>query len=251
MKGFSDYINYFNVIANDHIDIQSFTFGDSEKILSEENSNLNFPCLWLETPDVKLKESHGDISFNLNGSFVVLEKCPPDEWLRQRWKLDQTMRMTYEILRRMCSDVDENNHFQFDRNEVEIYPIINYNGSPMVGWRAEFNIAMPPTDCQDRFKNVCPVGSISKFHWTNNSEDGFDLEFENLSFPEDAFDIEVKYMVDDGSFITLSDLDPISIAGKCLYIELNLSNDMGCELSSSAIIYPGLNSGYSVAFKLK
>lgn len=252
MKGYADFINYFQLLASGHQDIVDFQYGDSEKILTSEVSNMSFPTFWLETPDVRLSDRNADPHMVFSSSFVIMDSCPADEWTEQMTKFDKTYRLAQDFVLKILKDSDSL-EFNFDRDQVEMYPIFNKQSSPVVGWRVEFRVDIYPDGCDlSKFELNCPIGAIAKFKWTNQSTDEFDVTFENHSFPSSGWTVEMNYYVDDEPVQTTASFPSSNFVdtGNQLYVEMKLSNENGCDLLASAVIFPQQTSGWSLPFKV-
>lgn len=140
------YIEYFRLLATAHMDIQSFVVGGVEEILARDRSALQYPCLWLEIPDIVT--SYGDahrVSFK--GALVIMHNSPihnPEERLLYLERLYQIVR---DVQVRMIKDGDDMQLFQPITEAMEIHPIATLGQSGDIGWRLIFDIHQYPDPC--------------------------------------------------------------------------------------------------------
>ena len=134
---FSDFVGYFRKLASEHTAIKSFVHGASERIISQTRSELSYPCLWLETPSLKIAASDADIQGWRTSAFVVFTNSPADDYDEQDALWQQTEQIVLDILARIKRE-SRSLQFKIDLNSVQIDPIHTLFVDNDYGWRVEF-----------------------------------------------------------------------------------------------------------------
>jgi len=121
----------------------SFQYGSSERILNRQSSNLIYPVLWLEKPDVQRIRS-GGYKQRYDAAFAVLIACQPDDYTAINKAQDDAFMLTERILNRLTFgaelEVDGGPLYEFDRNGCESQPIEGWSADADTGWRTEFTL---------------------------------------------------------------------------------------------------------------
>lgn len=153
---YSTYKTFFKTLATSNIAIQDFTLGDSQRIIGDSRSDLAYPCLWLESPDMTVSDNKGgNFTGIFDGAFSILKNVPPDDYDAQ----DQAMEDTYLIAlqaisymlnkRRGRADSPE---FTLDLNSIRMNPIASILVDNCYGWRVEFRFQENIGICFDASK---------------------------------------------------------------------------------------------------
>jgi hypothetical protein len=133
-------IAYFQELASQHKSIRDFVHGASADIISKSRSELNYPCLWFETPSLQLKENMGNAVFGDQvGAFVILKNAETanDQDRDQVW--NDTQKIALQVLARIRKDTRERN-FRLDYNSITLEPISTLFVDNDYGWRVEFRL---------------------------------------------------------------------------------------------------------------
>jgi hypothetical protein len=147
IESYLGYIQYFKTISESLIGINSFVVGGSERILSRQNSELDYDCLWLEIPDVNLVE-RGTYKNVFNGAFLLLSNAPPDDWDAEDADLNRLLPLTQQVIGKMIEDSEEG-LFEFNPDELLIEWKGKLTGDSDWGWRVEFQITTGACICVD------------------------------------------------------------------------------------------------------
>jgi hypothetical protein len=147
---FASYKAYFKDIATPNItgslkSLKDFAIGGTERIVSGQRSKLSYPCLWLEYPDLKLKDNKGgDFSGNFNGAFAIIKNCPQDDWDAQDDAMQETYLIAMDVISKMIQDRyyrSNDSKFYFDPSSITIDPINTMMTDNDYGWRVAFQIS--------------------------------------------------------------------------------------------------------------
>lgn len=236
MRDFSEFVNYFQNLAAEHVDICDFAVGNSKRILNRERSEIKYPCMWLEYPSIhpKFDEDRTDITFR--SSLIVFENAQLDDWNREDYVLNKTSRIMIDLIRRINQDCEEG---VFETAKItEMEPIETMSHDNDFGWRVEIVITDSIDDCCDecKFTSLCPVGAIARFNVANNNAGDFtDLVITDMSQPEGHdWEYSWEWQFDGGKrYSSSDDIPEISGSGKKLNITLTLTDDNGCKKEAS------------------
>ena len=75
MQTLLDVIDYLESLATRAPGIESFVHGDLQQIIERERSDIAYPCLWAETPDVTLDGDEEDGTVAYDCRLLVLAKA--------------------------------------------------------------------------------------------------------------------------------------------------------------------------------
>ncbi len=154
---FITYVSCFKNLQQEHKQLQDFVHGTTNRILSKSRSELDYPCLWLETPNFKVKDNGaGGITAGHFGAFVVMKNASADDGNSlsqdqedQIWA--ETHSITMDVLSRLKEDERESG-LRIDFNTVSIDPISTITADKDYGWRVEFSLEKELEICYDESK---------------------------------------------------------------------------------------------------
>ena len=252
---YSEYMAYFRSIADAHPDIKTFVSGDSDRILSMDRSSLEYPVLWVESPDINWNVYEGIVKQAFRGAFVVLKNAQIDYWQQEDFAMDICGKITSDIIKKISEDANEGYITIGDSKGFRSDPIKTYAHDNDHGFRTEVNIETNDGYCVDEFKDqsLCPLGTLIKFQYENAVAGDFSsLTITNQSLPEDnSFTYEWTWQFDEGSEQTSTDISP-TITGSGNYLLVKLKATQGaCVRYASIFINNSKNGGISVPYLLE
>ncbi len=241
---------YFKRLVDSHPNINSVVIGDSEQILSIDRSKIEYPCLWVETPNVDWHLKDNPKRYYSFG-FVVLANVPADRWLAQRYALHTTLEITEQLLTKIKDDSDENLIF-IEQGTATSYPVLGYGHDHDFGWRTTMRIRASMAPCADScvWTDVCPVGSLVRFKWENNNLGDFsDIVFTDTSLPTtESWTFLWTWQIDGGTINTSATPPPINqAAGNYMYVTMKITSG-SCVLIASALVLNNQGCGESVPY---
>lgn len=145
----ADLKSYFSDLATDLG--CSFAYGNSERILNRMNSQLVYPVLWLEVPEIKLIRE-GGLKRRYNTAFLFLSDAPADDETAQDAALDAMFALTEQTLQRLQADSETEDLFDFDIEGAEMQYKPKWSADDDWGWRTEISLigaACETPDCCD------------------------------------------------------------------------------------------------------
>lgn len=137
------FISYFKNLAETHVQIEDFMFGDTGRILSDRmiekfRSGGKYPVLFLETPFIKFIYNEGAPKIIFTSAFVLLSNIPGEKWDDQDAEMNRLFNIAIHILRQMEAD-RRDKKFLYKPN-VGLDPLDNISIDNAIGWRCEFTI---------------------------------------------------------------------------------------------------------------
>lgn len=130
-----------------------FAYGNSEKILNRQSSNLRYPVLWLEIPEIRLQRD-GGLKREFASAFLILSDAPVDDFDAQDTRLDETFLLTEQVLQMLQSGSEDEYpapyDFDMENSKSEHKP--KWSADDDWGWRTEFTLmgaACEDLDCCD------------------------------------------------------------------------------------------------------
>lgn len=145
ITSYDSFVQYFRDLVASHTSLQTFEVGNSERILSRERSELTYPLLWLEYPDISMYWQ-GGYKGRYASAFLVLLPAPADDWTQEEADLNTALQYCYEILAKMNEDSEEG-EFEFELEKCALMPKEKWSGDNDWGWRVDFSIIGAIDDC--------------------------------------------------------------------------------------------------------
>ena len=142
---FNSYIQYFRTVAEEHTGIADFVFGDSQRILSREIAEIQYPCLWLEVPDISPFSGDTDLRLRFDGGLMILQATPQD-FEQEDAALNSTFLISIAVLQRMMNDA-EAGLFDFNPRTAVLQAKPPFSGDNDHGWHLDFDLSISASDC--------------------------------------------------------------------------------------------------------
>lgn len=249
INSYASYVHYFRQLADNHKDIKDFVVGNSERILSQERQDLEYPVMWLEDPEINFR-FEDDLKTVFSGSLIILINAKPGDWQGQDHVMERTFQIARAIVARMVTDSQGEDFFELDASRVQLDPIATYTHANDHGWRIDFSITELSSSCLPgcAWKRE---GSIPAVGFTWKIEDDT-LSLEDLTNDELEYTLEIRatpkgpLLLSPGSFVE------IDISGLPAEFYIYLSSTIeDVEIHASAHAFRSVGCGSSVPYKLK
>jgi len=138
---FSDFISYFRKIQEEHTELVYFVHGTAADVMGLSRSELEYPCLWLETPELKIQENQAmEVTGSRSAAFMILWNAPEKSAEEVDLIWSKTEELALDVLSRMRKDRRERK-INFNLNGVTVDPISTLFIDNDYGWRVEFTLA--------------------------------------------------------------------------------------------------------------
>ena len=158
-KTFLEFIQYWRDLATSHVDIMDFAHGGTREINQISKSDLDYPCLWLETPSLLPKDNNlGNARLQWRTGVAIITSSSKinealDTQANPNLARDTLYNSTYlialDIMRKIKKDYREAK-LELRINTVSLDPIDQLFVDNVIGWRLEvsmdfnFNLAYNP-----------------------------------------------------------------------------------------------------------
>lgn len=154
MTPFEEFKSYFEQLASEHQGIKSFVHGDARRFQAKSRSEIEYPCLWLETPSQKFIDNTGNTHIESTGAFVILHNAPAGDADAQDQIWSDTNQIALDVISRIRKDSKDRTQF-IKSDFFGIDPIDTLFVANDYGWRVEFSVK--------KTKELCYNSSI----WTD------------------------------------------------------------------------------------
>jgi hypothetical protein len=139
MNPFEDFKTYFAQVASEHLEIKTFVHGDVRRFQAKSRSEMEYPCLWLETPNQKFVDNTGNTFIESTGAFVVLHNAPAGDAEGQDQIWSDTNEIALDIIARIRKDSRDKTKF-IGCSNFSIDPVDTLFVANDYGWRVEFTV---------------------------------------------------------------------------------------------------------------
>jgi len=151
IKTAADLRDYFQALATALS--CSFVYGNSERILNRQHSQLTYPVLWLEVPDIQMIRD-GGLKRRFFAAFTFLSNADWDDEAGQNARLDEMYLLTEQALQTLQASATDNYppgfDFDMEMSRSEYKP--KWSADDDWGWRTEIELlgaACETPDCCD------------------------------------------------------------------------------------------------------
>jgi hypothetical protein len=132
---------YLDTFSEEIPGLAQVIHGDEMEILNRQNSRIQYPCMWVESPEVRLVEDGRRFSFSL----TFLAHVPKVDTRLERSKRSITLELAERAMRKLEDD-EESGLFQLEGN-MEGTPILKYSGDNDTGYRFSVALTTGREDC--------------------------------------------------------------------------------------------------------
>lgn len=145
---FCDYVNFFKTLAEKHISIEYFMFGDMRQMQDEQKSKFEYPCLVLNLPEINSSGNNQDsLLFNIVGSFSIMKQYAKGDFEAQ----EQTFVDTEALIRDAMSYIRRFGSYQVQVDSPRMiftnlrFQIENaFTADNLAGWTVSFTYQYAP-----------------------------------------------------------------------------------------------------------
>ncbi len=189
---------YFEDLINRVPELKDFFHGDYNDINENDKSSIQYPCLWIETPDAQIIGDEDSHQMRWSTALVVLSESDPNNKKTIKYEREITYRIAVKVLQTILYDATSEYHnFQLSNNGLVAIP--PRYADHLIGWQIPISIdtslnctaitsgyqAMPdPFEITVADNQVSVVSQVSG-DWSYSQNNGSATEItnqENLSF---------------------------------------------------------------------
>lgn len=131
-----EHIDYLKQLGAAHKDIRSVIVGDYQDIIDKERSSIDYPCLWIESPESQFVGDNDSFEEVKSGSFVVLQNGDPKDEAKRQYNLEQTYRIARSVALRLLRDYG---YMRFEIKNRRLVMIDSIYNDADQGWRFSFD----------------------------------------------------------------------------------------------------------------
>lgn len=139
INSFSTWHEYFEEIVEQLPELNTFKLGDPLRYINGEMGDIQYPCLWLEWPEMEFKDAGAEnYRDEKTFGFAVIKACDVNDYTTQNAAMLETQDIMRKIFARMIKDRRDNRLLNWYL-PVKFEPIIEMGISTSYGWRAELS----------------------------------------------------------------------------------------------------------------
>lgn len=146
MTPFEEIKAYFQEIASLHPSLKSFVHGDVRRFTAATRSELEYPCLWLETPNQKFEDNDTFTGVINSAAFIVLKNAETGDADAQDLIWSETNEIVWDIISKIRQDSGGRSQF-INSKFFSIDPLDTLFVANDYGWRVEFTIKKKKALC--------------------------------------------------------------------------------------------------------
>lgn len=124
--------------------LASVVHGDEDEILNRQNSRIQYPCLWVETPAVEFLNDPPAKRFTFH--VAVLFNVTKDDPRLERQRRSEALTLAERVYARLEAGQEEG-RFEFYSTVSEGEPILRFSGDRDTGWRFNVQLTVGRDDC--------------------------------------------------------------------------------------------------------
>lgn len=129
--------------------INGVTVGYDEAILNAQNTQIKYPHLWVETPDVSFQGTDDNPSKRFKFAIVVMTNENKKTNPAANTALSVMLELCERVWSRILADSDDG-MFDLILDATGAQPVRQWSADNCYGWRMEpINIDLPRCECED------------------------------------------------------------------------------------------------------
>ena len=204
MRSFAEYIYYLDRVLNAHKDLKKVLTSGSDRLLSEELNQLDYPCAFIEYPDVPIDEN-GNAVLVFDGSITILMNTRGDDWDEQIIAMDRAFRIAKDIFLRVLNDSHDSSIFSVEGKRSFMEPVTHTESNDNHGWRINLQIRSDnPPRCNDDVFNIIDTSIFPSFSYTNDNTTGIHLNLTGTSLQDGSYNSIWRFKIPDGALQTIA-----------------------------------------------
>jgi hypothetical protein len=136
-----NFIAYFRRLAGEHVALQAFVVGPTQRIIAGSRAELAYPLLWLELPSLALLDKDSTQPMGQrHAALVVLDSASVTDYADQDAKWASTEALALDVLSRMGKDYKAREFLSFSLDGVLLEAVATLTQAGEIGWRFEFSL---------------------------------------------------------------------------------------------------------------
>ena len=143
---YSDLVAYFEGLPVSVTTIKGVTVGDDEAIESLQNSVINYPHLWVETPEIMFVGTDDNPASRFNFNIAVLVQATVSDRSAENTALNTAYNILTAIYARLLADSDAG-EFDLVLKDYNSDPIRKWSNDNLFGWRTQITLEIYRNEC--------------------------------------------------------------------------------------------------------
>jgi hypothetical protein len=144
---YAELITYFEALGTDVTELKGVTVGHDEDLLNKQNTQIRYPHLWVETPDVQFIGTDANPSKRFRFAVAVVAGEGTRTGSAANTLLSSTLTIMEKIWAQMLADADLGD-FDLVLNNTDGAPVRQWSGDNCYGWRlSPVLIDLPRCEC--------------------------------------------------------------------------------------------------------
>lgn len=147
MTTYSELVAYFEALTSHVAGLSLVRVGDDEAIIELQNTRIQYPALWVETPSVRFTDPGGVPAKRFRFALVVLVNEPKKTAAEANLKLSDTLALIELVYAQILNDAEALDEFVLVLRESDASPITRWSADNCYGWRMEIDIEIERCEC--------------------------------------------------------------------------------------------------------
>lgn len=144
---YQEIVDYLHALPDHIAGLRGATVGADEDIFNLQNTRIQYPHLWVETPDVRFTGTDANPEIQFRFSMVVVTNEPKRTNPEANAALSRTLKMMEKIWAKLLDDAD-GDLFDLLLADSDALPVRQWSGDNCFGWRLEpVTIVLPRLEC--------------------------------------------------------------------------------------------------------
>jgi hypothetical protein len=262
ITGISTFRQYFENLSAQHIALKgSFYFGNVERILGGTRSDIAYPVLWLESPDIAFSERGNGTVAQFSCAFIIMSNTATDDYAAADAANFATHKIALDVLGYLQHFCDDDFFYSEIIDGAQLLPLTAFGIDNAVGWRCEFKILTPFNTCaieptNSAQFNFARLANTIPYYPANNDPVEPILDAINIAISGNRATKEITFSVQLWEVVTginwhLSNTGGIlaSDGGNSLTYRFTSNTAMNTTIVCTRILMDGTTDSQSITFK--
>ena len=146
LETYDEHVTYWKTMTTLIPEIKGVTVGSDEDLLSLQNTQIRYPHLWVETPEVTFGGVGNIPVKQFAFGYTVMQNDARKTNVAANAALSATLAITEKIVAQLLHDSDEGD-FTLVLKEEQFDPVRQWSGDNCYGWRGYVVIELPRCEC--------------------------------------------------------------------------------------------------------
>lgn len=197
---YAELISFFEEIGKSDPFIEQTYIGDYRQITEAQLSDLTFPLLWIETPEVNFTGDEDSNEIQYFGALVILDLADQNDITISNSVLNKTQQIGFAILLQMSKSDLARSYI----SKKSMTPIEGMTIEGAIGWRIDYTLNAKPDlsiYCENPYPIIIPATVVESFtanpFGSGNQGYRISVSLVNNPRPDRTYTGEVDFEADD------------------------------------------------------